>query len=448
VKTDDELTAHQELEAAKAADGPASPTPPPFAFKAPDRRISLALLVGLILFMGIAGGWQLLVIVGAIVVMIFLHELGHFITAKKCGMKVTEFFIGFGPRLWSFQRGETEYGVKLLPAGAYVRIIGMNNLDEVPPEDEPRTYRQQSYPKRVLVASAGSGMHFLLTLICVFMLLAVTGVPGGHLFKQVDRPYAVDVVNPDGAAAAAGLVAGDKILTVDGVDVSTTNKLKSTLADHKGEAITLVILHDGQTREATTTLGTDTTKGLLGIQLTEEAAPNTRVAPVTAVGRTFTEFGSGVAGSIDAIRTLFSPSGIGNLAGQVRDGGSPTVDDNSSTAPSSGSHPSSDNSDRPISIIGAARIGTGLLDDGLRGFLVFFAFINLFIGIVNMIPLLPLDGGHVAIATYERFRSRKGRQYRVDVVKLLPLTYAVVMLLALLFISTVFLDLVDPISIN
>jgi len=443
VKTDDELTSHQEAE---AADRPVSP---PLSFQPPDKRLSLALLVGLILFMGLAGGWQLLVIVFAIVVMIFLHELGHYITAKKCGMKVTEFFIGFGPRIWSFQKGETEYGVKLVPAGAYVRIIGMNNLDEVPPEDEPRTYRQQSYPKRVLVASAGSGMHFLLTLVSVFLLLAVTGVPGGHIFQEVDRPYTIDSVNGDGAAIKAGIVAGDTIVSVDGADVSTTDKLKSTLAAHKGEEVTIVVVHDGQTRTVTTTLGTDTSKGLLGVQLNSEAPPTTRVAPLTAVGRTFTEFGSGVTGSIDAIRTLFSPSGLASFAGQVRDGGSPTVDDNGSTAPSSGgSHPTSDNSDRPISIIGAARIGTGLLDDGLRGFLLFFAFINLFIGIVNMIPLLPLDGGHVAIATYERFRSRKGREYRVDVVKLLPLTYAVVMLLALLFISTVFLDLVDPISIN
>src|SRR5204863_8331657 len=118
--------------------------------------------------------------------------------------------------------------------------------------------------------------------------------------------------------------------------------------------------------------------------------------------------GSGVTASIGGSRTLFSPSGIASFAGQVRDGGSPAVEDNGSTAPNSGSHSTSDNSDRPISIIGATRIGTGLLDDGLRGFLFFFAFINLFIGIVNLIPLLPLDGGHIAIATYERLRSRHG----------------------------------------
>src|SRR5436190_4891279 len=131
-----------------------------------------------------AGGWQLLLVVVSIVVMIVLHELGHYIAAKKSGMKVTEFFLGFGPKLWSYRRGETEYGVKAIPAGAYVRIIGMNNLEEVPPEDEARTYRQQSYPKRLLVVSAGSGMHFLLALLCLYMLLTVTGAPSGRVFYE------------------------------------------------------------------------------------------------------------------------------------------------------------------------------------------------------------------------------------------------------------------------
>src|SRR4029077_6527402 len=136
-----------------------------------------------------------------------------------------------------------------------------------------------------------------------------------------------------------------------------------------------------------------------------------------------------------------------NFVSQVRHGGSPTVDDHGTTgAPASSNEPTA-NENRPVPILGGASIGRQRTRDGLYGFLAFFATINLFIGIVNLAPLLPLDGGHVAIATYERIRSRKGRRYHVDVVKLLPLTYAVVMLLVLLFASTVFLDLVDPIRI-
>ena len=94
-----------------------------------------------------------------------LHELGHFATAKWAGMKVTEYFVGFGPRLWSVRRGETEYGVKAIPAGGYVRIPGFTSTEEVAPEDEPRAYRQQPFHQRIIVASAGSAMHFLIAFV-------------------------------------------------------------------------------------------------------------------------------------------------------------------------------------------------------------------------------------------------------------------------------------------
>ena len=131
------------------------------------------------------GGAGWFIMIAAIVVMIFLHELGHYLTAKWSGMKVTEFFLFFGPKIWSFKRGETEYGIKCIPAGAYVRIIGMSNLEtDVPPEDEPRTYRQQSYPKRLLVVSAGSIMHMLQAFVLLFVAFTLVGVPGNSELAQ------------------------------------------------------------------------------------------------------------------------------------------------------------------------------------------------------------------------------------------------------------------------
>ncbi len=142
---------------------------------------------------------------------VFLHELGHFVTARLTGMKATQFFIGFGPRLWSFHRGETEYGVRLLPLGAFVRIIGMNNLDEVPPADEARTYRQKSYPRRMLVITAGSLMHLLIAIVLLFGVFATRG-------ELVDRPGAqVGDIAADSGAEAAGIEQGDIILSVGGV---------------------------------------------------------------------------------------------------------------------------------------------------------------------------------------------------------------------------------------
>src|ERR671910_1307727 len=164
-----------------------SQTPPPDEPDYETGGLRLALLVSAMAVAGLWWGWPVLLMILGIVVMIFLHELGHYLTAKWAGMKVTEFFIGFGPKIWSFQRGETEYGLKVIPAGAYVRIIGMNNLDEVDPADEPRTYREQSFPKRLLVVSAGSLMHMLQAFVLLVLLLGVVGVPGGSLTDDAAR---------------------------------------------------------------------------------------------------------------------------------------------------------------------------------------------------------------------------------------------------------------------
>ncbi|HKX71575.1 MAG TPA: site-2 protease family protein, partial [Acidimicrobiales bacterium] len=170
-----------------------SQTPPPDQPDYETGGLRLALLVGAMVVAGLWWGWPVLLMILGIVVMIFLHELGHYLTAKWAGMKVTEFFIGFGPKIWSFQRGETEYGFKVLPAGAYVRIIGMNNLDETDPADESRTYRQQSFPKRLLVVSAGSLMHFAQAFVLLVVLLGVVGFPGRSIANPPDRAPAWDV---------------------------------------------------------------------------------------------------------------------------------------------------------------------------------------------------------------------------------------------------------------
>ena len=111
----------------------------------------------------------------AFFVMIMLHEFGHFVMAKRAGMKVTEFFVGFGPRLWSVRKGETEYGFKAFPLGGYCRIIGMTNLEEVDPEDEPRAYRSKRFLPKLGVALAGSTMHFLIALVLIFVVLVGVG---------------------------------------------------------------------------------------------------------------------------------------------------------------------------------------------------------------------------------------------------------------------------------
>ena len=119
-----------------------------------------------------------------------LHELGHFVTAKRAGMKVTEYFVGFGPRLWSVRRGETEYGVKAIPAGGYVRITGFTSVEEVDPEDEHRAYRQQPFHQRIIVASAGSAMHFLIAFVLAVILVVSFGRATNNVHGRLGRALA------------------------------------------------------------------------------------------------------------------------------------------------------------------------------------------------------------------------------------------------------------------
>jgi len=424
-----------------------SPAPPP----APDRRITLVAVVSLIALLGFAGGWQLLLVVGAIVVMIVLHELGHYIAAKKSGMKVTEFFLGFGPKLWSVRRGETDYGVKAIPAGAYVRIIGMHNLDDVPPEDESRTYRQQSYPKRMAVALAGSGMHFLQAIVAIFLVFTIFGAPGGHLFTKVND-FRIGEVENGSAAQQAGIQTGDSILSINGERVDSFDKLHDVVAPRQGQQVQIVLGRNGQQIVKDVTLGESEGHGLLGVR--PQPPPQQRVNPVTAAGRTFTEVGHISKETFGFFGAFFSPSGLSDFADTVVHRGDTTqsADTSSGTTSGSGSGSGSGSStvaqNRPVSIIGAARFGSEIVNEGAFAFLAFFASINIVIGIFNLIPLLPLDGGHVAIATYERIRSRKGRPYHADVMKLMPLAYAVVMVLVVIGAATIFLDIVNPIHLN
>jgi membrane-associated protease RseP (regulator of RpoE activity) len=369
-------------------------------------------------------------------------------------MKVTEYFLGFGPRIWSFRRGETDYGVKVVPAGAYVKIVGMHSYEEVDPVDEARTYRQATYPRRLAVAVAGSAMHFLIAIVLIFTLLVGFGTAGGsRLFQDVQPSgWTVSDVQVGSAAAAAGLQAGDRILSVDGVAVPAWDDLGNALRPRPGQTVTLGVERDGQQLVLPATLSAveedGRTIGRLGVSPAFEYPPVERVSPIQAVPDAARDFGSLVGGTISGMGKVFSPSGMSSFAHQVFNAKEESAAQPSSGSSSAGTSTNSDDG-RLVSIIGATRIGARLLDDGAADFLRFMVVLNVFIGLFNLVPLLPLDGGHVAIATYERIREigRGGRRYFVDVTRLLPVTYAVVTVLVLIGISSIYLDVVNPISI-
>ena len=324
----DSRTPESELPAGERRPAPAPPSVDPRGQVA-GGGWRLALLVAATVSFGLYAGKGWLLIIAAITVMIFLHELGHFLTAKWSGMKVTEFFLFFGPKLWSFRRGETEYGIKLIPVGAYVRIIGMNNIDECPPEDEPRTFRQQSYPKRLLVVSAGSLMHFLQAFVLFVVVFSWLGVPAytdqaQRLGARIDETeWVIGSVSEGSGAEAAGIEEGDDLLSIDGHAVERFDDVGPLVRDRAGDTVQIVVDRDGSRRTLTARIGHrpgDASAGFLGIGGTFPDRPPVTAGPIRSV----VVSGEYTAGMIkNTVLSLagFFTGGLGDFATNVVDGG-------------------------------------------------------------------------------------------------------------------------------
>jgi membrane-associated protease RseP (regulator of RpoE activity) len=381
---------------------------------------ALLLIVGLLTLQPSVLGT--IAVIMAFFVMIMLHELGHFVTAKRAGMKVTEFFVGFGPRIWSFRRGETEYGIKALPLGGYCRIVGMTNLEEVAPEDEDRTYRSKSYPARVVVAGAGSAVHFMIAFVLLFLVLAF-----GNL---VQATTTIGSIVPNEPAAAAGLQPGDRIQSIDGQTIRSWDDVPDVISDRGGQTVRFVVQRGEVFQSFYVHLATQddqgTKRGFAGIG-TQTKRVNTSIgdALVDTPGKIWNV----THVSVSALGKMFSFSGITNYFDTLQG------DKNA-------------NSDqRFISPVGFGRVANQAVNDGWVTVLGLLIAINVFVGLFNLVPLLPFDGGHIAIATYERIATAvRGRRVQVDVAKLMPLTVAVIGVLGFIALSSLFLDISHPIQ--
>ena len=388
--------------------------------------LGVAAVVALIGVLGLFSIWWLVFAVGLLIA-IFLHEVGHFVTARWTGMKATQFFIGFGPRLWSFRRGETEYGVRAIPAGAFVRIIGMNSMDEVEPDDEDRTYRSKSYPKRMLVITAGSLMHMLLAITLLFAVYAIDG-------ERVEQPGAeIASVAQGGTADAAGLRPGDVVVAVDSEEVAVATDLGTLIrANEPADVLMFEIQRDGETLLIPVALGANTNEGseLFGEPYIGVASGNYVVTvehsvPAAAGNAVVDIFPVSWEMTKGAVKVLNPVNMLTHLAG--------TNDDLST---------------RPTTLVGVTGISDDVGEaDGVVGILYLFAVLNVFVGVFNMFPLLPLDGGHAAIATYERMREKRGGpRYYADVAKMMPFAMAVMVLLLSLFTVGLYLDTTSPLG--
>lgn len=435
----------------------------------PSRRALARLLLGLAGVVALAvvlHGIPVLIVVLALIVMVMVHELGHFVTAKLSGMKVTEYFLGFGPRLWSVRRGETEYGVKALPAGGYVRIVGMTSLEEVGPGDEPRSYRQASFPRRLLVSSAGSAMHFVMGFLLLWAMYAISGVPVAATPQITGLTAFASGPSP---AERAGLRAGDELVAIDGHRFSTGEQFVTFVESHPGKELTLLVDRGGRdltlhVRPADKTdvevlVGGRPVRlerpggrptGVIGVQL-QFLARNETVNPLLAVARAGQMLGTVTAQTATGIGQVFSLHGLRSFAHQVATAGSPSASSPPATsdAGSAGAGAGSGSSSSPqlLSILGAIQIGAQAARQNIAELLYVLVVIDVFVGMVNLFPMLPLDGGHVAIAVYERLRSRAGHRYHADVTKLMPVAYVFLLFMVVLGIGALYANIVQPASL-
>ncbi|MBO4208080.1 M50 family metallopeptidase [Micromonospora echinofusca] len=404
------------------------------------------------------------VIALGILISVSLHEAGHMLTAKRFGMKVTRYFVGFGPTVFSFRRGETEYGLKAIPLGGFCKIVGMTPQDDdVEPADQHRAMWRFPVWKRTIVMSAGSITHFALALIAIWLAAIFMGLPNPEYPTTNDEarrePAAINVQDcvvvenvaracqpgdPVSPAAQADLRDGDLITALNGTPIGTYGDLLTTLRSTPPGRVTVDYVRDGVPARADVTLaqvqraplenlaGPVGPVAAFGVDLDVQKPAMVTYGPVEAFGATGHYTGQLAVGTYEAMKRIPQkvPALWTAITGGERD------------------------KDTPISVVGASRLGGEALEAGVWQILVFlFISLNFFVGIFNLLPLLPLDGGHIAIAWFERVRSwiftRIGRPDpgRVDYLKLMPLTYAVILVGGAFTLLTVTADVVNPITL-
>ncbi len=384
-------------------------------------RIGGVIVVGLLVYLGINNIWTLVFVVG-LLVSIFLHEVGHFVTARRSGMKVTQFYMGFGPRVWSTTRNGVEYGFRAIPLGAFVRIIGMNNLDECDPADEPRTYRAQSYPKRLLVITAGSLMHMVIALVLFVGVYSFSG-----RYAETGSVRILDAPAADSPASRAGVLKDDVVISFGGVAAKTRSELILAIVSQKpGDVVPVVISRDGRLIDLSVQLASNPANPAVAFfGISSWSQDYVAVSPIAAVGLAISDVATTAVRSVRGVFTVLNPRNI--VASLTADVADPTT--------------------RASTVVGVSQFGGEIgKQEGLKGLLVLLAGVNIFVGIFNMFPLLPFDGGHAAIATYERLRSRRGRVYRADVTKMVPVATAVILVLGALMVTGVYLDITQPLG--
>ncbi len=390
-----------------------------------------------------------LIFILAVMVVIMVHEAGHFLVAKLFGFKATKFFLGFGPTIWSFNRGETEYGIKAIPAGGFVKIVGMNPYEEIAPEDRDRAYPSKPRWQRALLLVAGSATHWVVAFVLLVGTVAFIGV-------RTDRPTnqiaAIEAIRTrDGtettAAMRSALLPDDRIVGVDGRRTESWKVISDYIRAHAGEKVAFTVDRDGVEKTISVRLGQaifdragnvveysapgepirkprppEELVGFLGVQPARYYAKESLPGAVVTAGRLTGQF---TAGAVVGIGKVFTQIFGGGLWRELTGEGARELNENSA-----------------FGIVGAVQLaGSSFATGQMFELMMLIVGFTIFVGLMNLLPLPPLDGGHLAVVVYEALTKRT-----VDVRKLIPVAAVVIAFFLILFVAVLYLDLARPIK--
>ena len=389
-----------------------------------------------------------LAFVVALLTSVMIHEAGHYLTAKKFGMKVTEFFLGFGQKIWSTQRGETEFGLKAIPAGGYCKIVGMSSREELSPADADRAFIKGTITQRLIVLGAGSFLHFVIGFVLLISLFAGVGITS--VTNQVQKvsdcvpqtsTEVCGATSTPSPAKNAGVLAGDKLVKINGESFKEWSDAVAVIRANAGKQLEIVVDRSGDQIPLLVTPATRMVDGkAIGVLGVINEIGTVRFNPIVATQKSVT-FGSDIlANSVTSLIKL--PSKIPDLLAQTF--GARERDP-----------------EGLVGVVGVARVSgetasTGKLttNEKIATFILIVASLNIFVGMFNLLPLLPLDGGHMAVAIADGIRNiwakRRGlsKPAPIDVERLTPITMIVFVLMAGLSIVLLAADIFNPIRLN